>query len=175
MKLVFIYGPPATGKLTVAKELSKITGYKIFHNHLTVDLLTSILEFGKGDFFKLSNKIRLDVFKSAAKNNINLIFTFCFAKDEDEHYVNRTVKAIKKYKGKACFVRLYCDEKLLFKRVKSASRENFDKLKSKKLLKKFLAEHDLFSKIPYKKSLEIDNTNKSAKKVAMLIKDYYKL
>jgi len=33
MRLVFIYGMPATGKLTVAKELVDITGYALFHNH----------------------------------------------------------------------------------------------------------------------------------------------
>jgi len=35
MKLVFIYGPPAVGKLTVANALAKVTGFKVFHNHLT--------------------------------------------------------------------------------------------------------------------------------------------
>lgn len=34
MRLIFIYGLPATGKLTVAQELAKRTGYKLFHNHL---------------------------------------------------------------------------------------------------------------------------------------------
>jgi hypothetical protein len=39
MKLTFIYGLPATGKLTIAVELAAMTGYKLFHNHLVVDLL----------------------------------------------------------------------------------------------------------------------------------------
>jgi hypothetical protein len=42
MRLVFIYGIPATGKLTVAQELAKRTGYSLFHNHLVVDLLLSL-------------------------------------------------------------------------------------------------------------------------------------
>jgi tRNA uridine 5-carbamoylmethylation protein Kti12 len=32
MKLIFLYGPPAVGKLTVAQELVTLTGYKLFHN-----------------------------------------------------------------------------------------------------------------------------------------------
>ncbi len=36
MRLVFIYGPPGVGKLTVARELAALTGFKLFHNHLTV-------------------------------------------------------------------------------------------------------------------------------------------
>ena len=46
MKLVFLYGPPAVGKFTVAKELAALTGFKLFHNHLTVDVATSIFEHG---------------------------------------------------------------------------------------------------------------------------------
>jgi len=53
MRLIFIYGPPATGKLTVAKELAKLTKYKIFHNHLTVDLIGSVLKFGTKTFLTL--------------------------------------------------------------------------------------------------------------------------
>lgn len=36
MKLMFIYGPPAAGKLTVAKALCAHTGFKLFHNHLAL-------------------------------------------------------------------------------------------------------------------------------------------
>ena len=46
MRLIFIYGLPAVGKLTVAKELAAKTGYKLFHNHLVVDLLISTFELG---------------------------------------------------------------------------------------------------------------------------------
>ena len=44
VKLIFVYGLPATGKLTVARELSSLTGYKVFHNHLVVDLLQSTID-----------------------------------------------------------------------------------------------------------------------------------
>ena len=50
MKLIFIFGMPASGKLTVAKELSRLTGYKVFHNHLAVDLLLSVFEFDSRPF-----------------------------------------------------------------------------------------------------------------------------
>lgn len=31
MKLIFLYGPVAAGKLTVARELAGITGFPLFH------------------------------------------------------------------------------------------------------------------------------------------------
>jgi hypothetical protein len=42
MKLLLLYGPPAVGKLTIAKEIARLTEFKVFHAHLTVDLVASI-------------------------------------------------------------------------------------------------------------------------------------
>jgi adenylate kinase family enzyme len=42
MKLIFIYGPPASGKLTIAEILSERTGIPLFHNHLSRDLVKDI-------------------------------------------------------------------------------------------------------------------------------------
>ena len=37
MKLVFILGNAAVGKMTVGQELMKITGLRLFHNHITIE------------------------------------------------------------------------------------------------------------------------------------------
>lgn len=77
MKLVFIYGPPASGKLTVARELAALTGYKLFHNHLAVDALGAVFEFGSEPFVELRERIWVDVMTAASAAGIDgLIFTF---------------------------------------------------------------------------------------------------
>jgi hypothetical protein len=63
MKLIFLYGLPATGKLAVAVELAAMTGYKLFHNHLVVDLLLSVFEFGSPPFVEMREEIWLSVFE----------------------------------------------------------------------------------------------------------------
>ncbi len=50
MKLIFVHGPAACGKLTIAKEVAPSTGLRLFHNHLTVDLVGSFFEFGSESF-----------------------------------------------------------------------------------------------------------------------------
>jgi hypothetical protein len=176
MKLIFIYGPPATGKLTVAKELAKLTNYKIFHNHLTVDLLRSVFKFGTKTFFDLSDRIRLEIFEAAAKEKIDgLIFTFCYSHPDDDKFVKKVKKRVEKYGGEVDFIQLYCEISELKNRVKEASRENFAKIKTKKGLEASLRKWDLFTPIPFVKSLQIDNTNISAKQVANKIKIHYNL
>ena len=65
------------GKLTVAREIAKLTGFKVFHNHLAVDLVESVFEFGSQPFVELREKVWLAVFSQAVAANLDgLIFTF---------------------------------------------------------------------------------------------------
>ena len=56
MKLIFIWGGAASGKLTVARELAQITGLPLFHNHLVVDALLERLPFGDPEFVRLARR-----------------------------------------------------------------------------------------------------------------------
>src|SRR4051794_7361604 len=110
MKLIVIYGPPAAGKYTIAHALAEKTGYKLFHNHLTVDLLKPIFTFGTPEFFKLNQKIRLEVFEEAARQNVpGIIFTFVYAKGTDDPFVRELLERVIKYDGEVQFIQIYCD------------------------------------------------------------------
>ena len=43
MKLVFILGDAAVGKMTVGQELMKITDLRLFHNHMTIEPVLEIM------------------------------------------------------------------------------------------------------------------------------------
>ena len=92
MRLVFIYGPPASGKLTVATELAKLTGFKLFHNHVSIQFVQSIFEFGTKTFRRLTGKYRLEMIEEAAREGIDTIFTFVYSKGEDDRFVKRVSK-----------------------------------------------------------------------------------
>lgn len=67
MKLIILYGPPGVGKLTVAKELAKLTGYKVFHNHLTIEPLAALFEWGSAPYNRLIHKFRSELLEAAAR------------------------------------------------------------------------------------------------------------
>lgn len=90
MKLIIIYGPPASGKLTIANKVAEKTGYKLFHNHLTVDLLKNILEFGTKEFFEVNQKIKLDILEAAAKQEVDgIIYTFVYDRTTDNPFIDK--------------------------------------------------------------------------------------
>lgn len=162
MKLIVLYGPPAAGKYTIASALAEKTGYKLFHNHLTVDLLKTIFQFGAPGFFPLSQKIRLDIFEEAAKQDIpGIIFTFVYAKGTDDPFIHEVIERVTKYGGDVQFIQIYCEKEELLKRVTGESRKQFQKIKTEEGLEALLAREDLVSAIPFVKSITIDTTHVS--------------
>jgi RNase adaptor protein for sRNA GlmZ degradation len=175
MKLLFIYGPPAAGKYTVASEVAARTGYKLFHNHLTVDAILPVFDFGTDSFWNLIEMIRVETIKEAAKKDVSLIYTFCYAKGEDDGHIENVLEAVESNGGEVCFVLLYCDREELNKRVSDESRQKFEKVKTTEGLHEILGRYDLFSPVPQRASLVIDNTELSAVKTADKIITHFDL
>ncbi len=75
MHLVFVYGPPGVGKLSVARELAALTGFKLFHNHLTVNLATTLFPRNSEAWERLLNGIRRETFAQVAQECVSVVFT----------------------------------------------------------------------------------------------------
>ena len=175
MKLIFIYGPPAAGKLTVARELAGQTNFKVFHNHLSIDCIEPIFSFGSESFGKLIDIIRYETVAEAARVGQNLIYTFCYAKDLDDAHVEKIVEAAESNGGEVHFVLLYCERSVLENRIIKESRKEFGKIKNLSILNQLLETYDLFSPVNNYESLVIDNTNLSPEETAQKIAEYYQL
>ena len=77
MKLVIITGPQAVGKMTVGQELAKITELKLFHNHMTIDLVSNFFSYGTSEGKRLVNLLRQEIFEEVSKSGLyGLIFTY---------------------------------------------------------------------------------------------------
>jgi hypothetical protein len=176
MKLLIIYGPQGVGKLTVANKIAKLTGFKVFHNHLTFDAVKDIFEVGSSGFWSLIDRMRCLVIEEAARKNIDIIFTGCYTGNKsDIKYFKKFKALVEKQGGKTLFVQLICDKCLLFKRIKGKSRERYGKIRHACTLRENLKKHDFFQQFPFAKSLVINNDKLSAKKAALHIIKHFKL
>lgn len=174
MKLILIYGPPAVGKLTVAQELSKLTGYKLFHNHLVADLVTSVFEFETTQFTDLSMEFKYKIVEEAAKSNTSLIMTLVYGVEtikgsREDEFIKGLIARVERYGGEIVFVKLTCSKEEQLKRLGDESRKMFKKIKDPEVLKKVEAACKLDEKIAFVDSLVIDNTNLSAEDTAQKI------
>jgi shikimate kinase len=153
--LVFLYGPPAVGKLTVAKELAKRLPLRILHNHLTIDPVAEILEFGTTGFWDVVERFREDLVESAAREGVDVVYTYVFALGDEPH-VARVVDASERHGGQVTFVQLLAPREELVRRVAEADRKEHRKLSDASDLQRVLEEYDVYTPIPGRSSLSID-------------------
>jgi hypothetical protein len=139
MKLIFLYGLPGTGKLTIARELSQLTGYKLFHNHLTVDLLLSVFDFGSKPFVELRERIWLSVFEEASSLPA-VIFTFNPENSVRQNFIEKAIQAVESRGGDVLFVEVVCDPAELERRMDTQDRRQHKKLVSLEHYKKLKAD-----------------------------------
>ncbi len=170
MNLIFLYGPPGVGKLTVGKELAKLTGYKLFHNQLTVDLVHSLFDWGTPLYNKFVKKYRFELLAKAAQTKVDgVIYTYCYCKAHDRSDVKKIFSQVIKNGGKIYCVQLSCSRAVLFKRIQHPLRKRHRKVTSVDKLKKTLQKHDLFSKIDFYPSILIKNTILTPRQAAQQI------
>jgi hypothetical protein len=171
MLLVFIHGAPAVGKLTVARELPALTGFPLFHNHLTVDLVSSLFAFGTPPFVSLREQIWLAAFAEAARNDLSLIFTFNPERTVTDEFVQNTIDAVESLGGRVVFVELTCSEGELERRMEEPSRKEFGKLASLEQYRSLKSAGAFaFPKLP--SEISIDTTNQAPAVTAKVISDH---
>ena len=170
MILVFIHGAPAVGKLTVARELATLTGLPLFHNHLTVDLVSSLFAFGTPPFIRLREQIWLAAFAEAARNDVSLIFTFNPERTVNMGFSQQTIDSVESAGGRVVFVELTCSEEELERRMEEPSRKEFGKLASLEQYQSLKSDGAFeFPQLP--NDISIDTTNQPPAAAAKLIKD----
>ncbi len=128
MKLLFLSGPPAVGKLTVAQELSARTGWRLFHNHLTVDLVLSVYDFGTPGFIALREQIWFAVIRRAIADRLpGLIFTFNPETSVPQRFIDDLFAEVSR-SGEVILVELTAPEHVIESRLGAASRHERRKL-----------------------------------------------
>lgn len=138
MQLVFLYGPVASGKLTVAQALAERTGYALFHNHLVVDAVAAVFPFGSDAFVRLREQFWLDTIAAAAAEGRSLVFTFAPEPTVAADFPKRVQRLVTAAGGEVVFIELDVSQQEQERRVAAPSRTAFGKLRSAALLHSLL-------------------------------------
>src|SRR4051812_33339633 len=172
--------------MTVGQELAKITGLKLFHNHMTIDLVSHFFDYGTKEGKKLVNLFRREIFEEVSQSNLyGMIFTYVWAFNlkDDWDYVNQVVQLFESRGGTVYFVELEAELEERLERNKSSNRLEHKPSKRniewseddlKKSMKKYRL-NSLEGEINYSNYIKINNTNLSADEVAKSIKDIFQL
>lgn len=186
MKFILITGPQAVGKMTVGQELEKITSLKLFHNHMSIELVLNFFNYGTPSFKRLSNLFREEIFKEVSGSNLEgLIFTYVWYFDDknDWDYIENLTKIFRDKGAEIYYVELESDIEERIKRNKTEHRLNHKPSKrgeagSDDKLRESIVEHrpnSLEGEIKEKNYIRINNTNIDPITVAKQIKKEFNL
>ena len=130
-QIIFLYGRPGVGKLTVGEHLAAETGYRLLHNHAVVDLATSLFPFGTPPFVVLRENVWQLAIATALKAKIGgVIMTFAPEETVTDTFIPSFQKRVSDAKGELHFIELRCSNAELEKRIASEPRERFGKLRN---------------------------------------------
>ena len=183
MKLLFLIGDAAVGKMTVGQELMKITDLRLFHNHMTIEPVIEI--FGRLDR-KTRDELREVIFQNfAASGNYGMIFTFMmdFDMPSEWAYLEHIKSIFKPYGTEFYYVELIAPQEIRLKRNMSdnrlrskASKRNIE-VSNQRLINDD-KNHRCVSyegEIPFENYLRIENSDKEPDEVARIIKETFHL
>ena len=169
--LVIIFGPPAVGKMTVGRELSRRTGLPLFHNHLSIEAVLPVFDFGTPEFNRLVEDFRRHVFEEVARSaKPGLIFTFVygFGMESEERFVASLQELFGRHGGRVVFAELAAALEARLERNRhpdrlDAKHSKRDVAASEERLLGWETQHVLNSEpdapFPFEPHLRIDNTD----------------
>ncbi len=167
MNLIFIYGAPGVGKLTVANELSAITGYALFHNHIAIDLVKPIYGMDGKRTEEMIRAVNISAITVASEKGADLIFTY--ARPNDTDFIKRAVDIVESYLGRVLFVELKCDNNTLQGRLSKRAGSTYSKISDRSALERFKKRYGPFGRIKMRQGMSIDTSKMPASQAAILI------
>ena len=183
MRLVFIFGNTSVGKMTVGQELMKITGLRLFHNHMMIEPVIEVFGAFNGGVTAKLREVILTEF--AASDKEGLIFTYMFAFDQPSEwdYVAHVAGIFSSHGAEIDYVELVAPQSVRLQRNRTENRlANKPSKRDLDFSDKLLRHADevyrcesLPGEVPFEHYLKIDNSRLSPAETAAKIKDYFKL
>ena len=175
MKLLFLHGAPAAGKLTVAKALLRLVPARLMDNHANVDLARTVFDVGVPGFWELVHSSRCVALHAAAKHGVPLLVTtYCYVEPADRASYEEFEAIVRRYDGEILPVFLHCPQEEALRRVGNPDRVERGKVTSAKGLISFIDGKN-FTSVPRADCIRFDTGTMSPDAVAREIVDRFGL
>jgi len=137
VNLIFLHGPPASGKYTIGRELAALTGFELYHNHIVVDEVLQHHAFGTPAFVAARDHAwRRHLGAAALEPGRRLIFTFSPENTVPQTFVDWLFHEVPQQDGQLHSVALRLGEVEIESRLDSEQRRGFRKLTDHTLYRK---------------------------------------
>ncbi len=175
-KVIFIFGPMASGKYTIGSKIGKKTGYLFLHNHVFTEIASELVGGKKysihdKNFYGLLGRLKCMILENRAGIVPGMIFTGVYAPGSGDKYIKRLLTLKKEIPAEYYFIQLKCSFDVLLRRVGNSSRKKFDhyKVTSRKRLKEDAEKRAISAYLPVKALVVHTDKNTIKKSVEQII------
>lgn len=123
--LIIITGPQAVGKMSVGMALRDKYNYRLFHNHMTIEMIVDLYGELSKETKPLVNQIRELIFDNVVTQQIDgFIFTFLwgFNLENDHIYIDKLIKKFETHDWDVTIVELEADVDVRLERNRTELR-----------------------------------------------------
>jgi hypothetical protein len=170
MHLIFIHGPAAAGKYTVARELAVLTGAELYHNHLVVDEVLKRHAFGTPEFVRERDQRWRTYFSHNPRPATpNVIFTFNPENTVPQAFIDWLFAEMSRRGVKLLSVEVTAPETVIESRIGSEQRQQFRKLTDVALYRQLRDSGTFATPVIPRTDLRIDSSTLQPDESARLI------
>ena len=183
MKLLFLIGDAAVGKMTVGQELAKITDLRLFHNHMTIEPVIEIFGQFRGSTIQRLREVIFEDF--AASGCYGMIFTIMWAFDmqSDWDYVDHVSDIFKRHNAEIYYAELVASQEVRLQRniTENRLKHKPSKRDIEASNQRLLMDDDNHrcvsndGEITFENYIKIDNTDLPPEIAAQIIKERFSL
>lgn len=166
--------------MTVGQALEKLTGFPLFHNHTTIELVHPFVSYGTPVGRKLVNQVRELFFKAFAESDgagYILTFVWAFSEPGEKDYIESVTRLFEEKGAELCWVELEAGIETRLERNRTENRLLHKPSKRDLAFseRNVAASHEKYrlnslpGEMPEENYLRIDNTDLSAEEVARRI------
>ena len=181
---LFIIGAPASGKMTIGQELSRLTDATLFYNHQAIDFALEIYQDYTEEMWEFVRGITFSFLGASARNQRSVILTdvIDFSNQYQLMYLKQIQDLLNDYHQEILFVELETSLEERLRRNRTENRLKYKPLKRYvEVSEREIIETDKTNQLNSQKRpsglhhyLKIDNTNLSAEEVAQQIQEKMK-
>ena len=181
---VFIIGAPASGKMTIGQELSKLTDATLFFNHQPIDFALEIYQVFTEEMWEFVRSVNFSFLGTSARHHRSVILTgvIDFSNQYNLMYLKEIQNLLDDYHQEILFVELKTSLEERLRRNRTEDRLKYKPLKRNfEVSEREILETDKTDQLNSQKQpsglhhyLKINNTNLSAEEVAKQIQEKMK-
>lgn len=182
---VVIVGPPAVGKMTVGQALSDRTGFPLFHNHLPIEAVLPVFEFGSPEFNRLVSGLRRAMLREVKESDLRgLVYTimFDFANPRETDFLGKLKSQFSPPAWRLVVAELEADLQTRLERnatperlAAKPSKRDVDASRARLLAAEDRYQLNSSGTFPYAEHVKINNSTLMPEEAAAQIVEYFRL